>query len=288
MSQPGMQPEGAYRKGGARRGDLRRRDPRRRDLLGRAFPQGDWEEPYGRLNELYQWVEHGALRIVEWYLVDRVWKRRGARVLRAGAAAGVAAGAALPLLEVTGTVPDVGAWGYVALLGAAACVGADRYFGLTAGWMRDVATAQAVQRRLEALQYDWATESIREVLGPAEGTTGEAAERSLGVLRRFSEDVAEIVRDETTDWMTGFRAGPVPLQTQAVAARAAPRARQEEDGLARGGCPTANERFTLPPGTRPSMPRQRPPGSGPGGPAGPGGFGGPNGSGGPGGPPRFG
>ncbi|MBR7678469.1 SLATT domain-containing protein, partial [Streptomyces daliensis] len=75
-----MQPEGAYRKGGARRGDLRRRDPRRRDLLGRAFPQGDWEEPYGRLNELYQWVEHGALRIVEWYLVDRVWKRRGARV----------------------------------------------------------------------------------------------------------------------------------------------------------------------------------------------------------------
>ncbi|MBR7676173.1 hypothetical protein KDA82_24820, partial [Streptomyces daliensis] len=67
-----------------------------------------------------------------------------------------------------------------------------------------------------------------------------------------------------------------------------PRARQEEDGLARGGCPTANERFTLPPGTRPSMPRQRPPGSGPGGPAGPGGFGGPNGSGGPGGPPRFG
>jgi hypothetical protein len=91
-----MRPEGSsalgrFRRGGARTG--------RGDLLARAFPLGDWGEPAGRLDELYQWVEAGALRVVEWYLADRVWRRRTARALRVGTAAGVTAGAALPLLE---------------------------------------------------------------------------------------------------------------------------------------------------------------------------------------------
>ncbi|WP_046264292.1 SLATT domain-containing protein, partial [Streptomyces sp. WM6386] len=95
----------------------------------------------------------------------------------------------------------------LALLGAGACVAVDRFFGVTSGWIRDVATAQAVQRRLQVLQFDWASESVREVLGPAEGTAGEAADRCLGVLRRFSEDVTELVRVETADWMVEFRTG---------------------------------------------------------------------------------
>ncbi|MBD0708545.1 SLATT domain-containing protein [Streptomyces sp. CBMA291] len=41
--------------------------------------------------------------------------------------------------------------------------------------MRDVATAQAVQRRIQTLRFDWATECVREVLGPTEGTASEAA-----------------------------------------------------------------------------------------------------------------
>lgn len=36
------------------------------------------------------------------------------------------------------------------------------FFGVTFGWMRDVAIAQAVQRRLQAPQFDWASESVRE------------------------------------------------------------------------------------------------------------------------------
>ncbi|EST29589.1 SLATT domain-containing protein, partial [Streptomyces roseochromogenus] len=128
--------------------------------------------------------------------------------------------------------------------------GVDRFFGVTSGWMRDVATAQAVQRRLQALQFDWASESIREVLGPAEGTASEASERCLGVLRRFSEDITELVRTETTDWMVEFRTGTAPLGIQA-AVTYVPR----QDAAGSGG------RFPLPPanGTRPNMPRQRPP-----------------------------
>ncbi|MCB5178739.1 SLATT domain-containing protein [Streptomyces antimicrobicus] len=244
MSQPEMQPEGPPR------------DPREEssgrdaagDLTGRPFPLGDWGEPAERLDELYRRVEDDALRTAAWYLSDRAWKRRGARVLRAGAAAGAVTGATMPLLELTGLVAGASAYGYLALLLGAACLACDRFFGLTSGWMRDVATAQAVQRRLQTLQFDWASENVREVLGPTEGTASEAAERCLSVLRRFSEDVTELVRAETTDWMVEFRSGPTPLVMQSLGA-AAPRPEP-------GAHPS---RFPLPPGTRPNMPRQRPP-----------------------------
>ncbi|MEU7647672.1 SLATT domain-containing protein [Streptomyces huasconensis] len=249
MSQPEMQPEGVPPEGqgaGAGPGAAGRRLG---DLTGRAFPLGDWGEPAERLDELYRWVERGALETAEWYLTDRGWKRRGARLLRAGAALGAVGAGVLPLLDLAGAVSGVATWGFVSLLAGAACVGCDRFFGLTSGWMRDVATAQAVQRRLQALQFDWASESVREVLGPAEGTAGEAAERCLGVLRKFSEDVTELVRAETSDWMVEFRAGPVPLVMQAMVAPGSP----PREAHAVPG------RFPLPPGARPNMPRQRPP-----------------------------
>ncbi|MFJ9826677.1 SLATT domain-containing protein [Streptomyces sp. NPDC101160] len=236
---------GAGRRG--RNGD--RNGDRAPDLTGAPFPLGDWGEPAERLDELYRWVESNALRTAEWYLSDRVWKRRCARLLRVGTALGAIAGAALPLLDLARVADGLAGWGYLSLLLGAACLACDRYFGITSGWIRNVATAQAVQRRLQALQFDWASESVREVLGPTEGTASEAAERCLGILRRFSEDVTELVRAETTDWMVEFRSGPAPLALQAVGT--APGARPE------AGHPSG--RFPLPPGTRPNMPRQRPP-----------------------------
>jgi hypothetical protein len=225
-----------------------KRAPRRPDdLRGLPFPLGDWGEPAERLEELYRWAEEGALRTIDWYLADRVRKRRGARVLRGAAAVCATTGGALPLLDLAGAWHGAAGWGYVALLLAVGCVGMDRCFGLTAGWMRDMATAQAVQRRLEVLRFDWASESVREVLGPTEGTAAEAAERCLGVLRRFCEDIADLVRLETADWMVDFGAGAGPLRTQSVAPYGT-----------RGESPPG-ARVHLLPGGRPNMPRQRPP-----------------------------
>ncbi|MEU1014778.1 MULTISPECIES: SLATT domain-containing protein [unclassified Streptomyces] len=248
MSQPEMQPEGVPPEGQGAGAGAGADGRRLGDLAGRAFPAGDWGEPAVRLDELYRWVERSALETAQWYLTDRGHKRRGARLLRAGAALGGVGAGVLPLLDLAGAVAGVATWGFVALLAGVACVGCDRFFGLTSGWMRDVATAQAVQRRLQAFQFDWASESVREVLGPTDGTAGEAAERCLGVLRKFSEDLAELVRVETSDWMVEFRAGPVPLVMQAMVPGVPPREVHAVPG-----------RFPLPPGARPNMPRQRPP-----------------------------
>lgn len=245
MSQPDMFPEEAPREEPQRRALHHQHE----DLRALPFPLGDWGEPAERLEELYRWAEAGAQRTADWYLHDRLWKRRGARGLRAGAAVFTATGAALPLVELTGAADSVAVWGYLALLLAAVCVGSDRALGLTSGWMRDVATAQGVQRRVEALRFDWASESVREVLGPTEGTAAEAAERCLAILRRFCDDVADLVRMETADWMADFgaRAAAAPLRTQSTAW-----------WPARPDSPTTAPRPTHP-GTRPSMPRQRPP-----------------------------
>ncbi|MFQ6854518.1 SLATT domain-containing protein [Streptomyces sp. 35M1] len=278
MSQPDMQPEGPPRKesdagsgengaehsatgapvegrAGGRSGGRAGWRAGGRDLTGRPFPLGDWGEPAERLDELYRWVETGALDTADWYLNDRVWKRRAARALRMGTAAGVVAGAALPLLDLTGALSGSAGWGYLSLLLGAACMACDRYFGLTSGWIRNLATAQAVQRRLQVLQFDWASECVREMLGPTEGTASEATERCLGVLRRFSEDVTELVRSETADWMVEFRAGPAPMGMQALATGSA--GGRGEPGAVPG-------RFSMPSvAARPNMPRQRPPESPP-------------------------
>ncbi|WP_327290366.1 SLATT domain-containing protein [Streptomyces sp. NBC_01198] len=244
MSQPDMFPEEAPREEPERRALHHQQE----DLRPLPFPLGDWGEPAERLEELYRWAESGALRTADWYLRDRLWKRRGARALRCGATLFAAVGAALPLVELTGAGGATVAWGYLALLVATVCVAADRVLGLTAGWMRDVGTAQSVERRLEQLRFDWASESVREVLGPTEGTAAEAAERCLAILRRFCDDVADLVRMETADWMLDFgsRTSAPPLRTQSPA-----------------WSPTRPEPPFSPrlphPSTRPNMPRQRPP-----------------------------
>lgn len=226
-----------------------RSQPRRTDLSARQFPLGDWGEPAERLEELYRWSEERAVEAIDWYLRDRAWKRRCARSLRVLAALLTVGGVALPLLDLTATWPGASRWGYLLLALAGACLAADRAFGLTSGWMRDISTAQAMQRRLEAFQFDWASECVREVLGPTEGTAGEAAERCLGVLRRFCEDLSDMVRCETAEWMLEFRAAMTQLPTQAPGAWG---------GRSEGG-PGAQVRVLPAPGTRPTMPRQRPP-----------------------------
>ncbi|RKN39568.1 SLATT domain-containing protein [Streptomyces hoynatensis] len=217
---------------------------------GTHLPPGAWAEPGDRLGELYARAEAEALRSVAWYLSVRRRKRRAARALRLGTVLGAALGVALPLF-------GLGRPGHLALLGAAACLGCDRYLGVTSGWLRSVDTAQAIRRRLERLRYEWAA----ELLGPCDGLVGEAAERRLGVLRRFSEDVTELVRAETATWMREFGAPVGAAPPLAAAGQAAPGARPEPQAQE----PPARFRFPGDPHLRPSMPRQRPPESGPGG-----------------------
>ena len=105
---------------------------------------------------------------------------------------------------------------------------------------------ESVARELSPVFTD--LEPVQQQCAHITQEASEAAERCLGVLRRFSDDVTELVRAETADWMVEFRSGPAPLALQSV-------------GVVPARPETAHPsgRFPLPPGTRPNMPRQRPP-----------------------------
>jgi hypothetical protein len=75
--------------------------------------------------------------------------------------------------------PSRTAWGYVLPALAAACIGFDRFFGISSGWMRSMTTAQALERRLEQLQHDWAAECARTSAGrQGDGCRAPAGEGS--------------------------------------------------------------------------------------------------------------
>ncbi|MEU0458512.1 hypothetical protein ABZ322_37355, partial [Streptomyces sp. NPDC006129] len=76
MGQPEMQPEGPPQDG---RGEQAAR-LRPGDLTGRAFPHGDWGEPAARLDELYRWVERGALQTAAWNVSAAAIADRGREV----------------------------------------------------------------------------------------------------------------------------------------------------------------------------------------------------------------
>ena len=113
------------------RPDRRRR---RRDLGAGPFPtvaKEQWHDIESALAKLYRYAEGRAIEATDWYLQDKRGKRIWSRGLRLLAILLVTAGALQPLLDAAAPGPSRTAWGYVLLALAAACIGFDRFFGLS-------------------------------------------------------------------------------------------------------------------------------------------------------------
>ena len=121
----------------------------------------------------------------------------------------VIAGALQPVLDAAGPGRGEPAWGYVLLALAAACVG----FGLSSGWMRNITTAQALRRRLELLQDDWAVECAKAA---TRTVNGKQVLTRVGLLRAFADDAAVLMQQETSEWVTEFQSNLGQLETTAA------------------------------------------------------------------------
>lgn len=188
-----------------------RRGRRRPDLRAAPFAvpgDEDWQQPKAVLRGLFLDAQARAIEACDWYLADRVRRKAFSRRLR---------GLALVLATAGGLVPLVGAslekgvsgWGYVLIALAAVCVGFDRFLGLSSGWMRDMVTAQRIQRRLQEFQLDWT------VLSAAQAQEQAIDPRAyLEMLRGFYTDLSEIMMEETSEWVAEFQSGLNQLQSQ--------------------------------------------------------------------------
>ncbi|GAA2106218.1 SLATT domain-containing protein [Streptomyces synnematoformans] len=216
----------------ARTPDVRFGRGRHRDLRGRPFPGAALEpSPGGQrevLRELRAWAEREAEDTIEWYLHDKRLKRRGSRVISALTILLAVAGTLVPLASVVSGGPPQG-WGYVLLALAAGCKGFDHFFGLSSGWMRDIAAAQTLRAELNDFRLAWAAEQLRSPGAAGEdgagGAGGAAAaggaldpaalERRLALLTSLVEAVRRQVESETAEWLTEFRATAQQLQDHA-------------------------------------------------------------------------
>jgi conflict system pore-forming effector with SLATT domain len=192
------------------RPDRRRR---RRDLRAGPFPTAameQWHDTEAALTQLYRYAEGRAIDAIDWYLADKRGKRSWSRGLRLLAILLVIAGGLQPLLDAAAPGPSRTAWGYVLLAMAAACIGFDRFFGLSSGWMRSMTTAQALERRLGQLQYDWAAECARSA---ARTVDPKQAQNRLALLRASSDDMAALMQQETAEWVLEFQSNLLRLET---------------------------------------------------------------------------
>lgn len=200
-----------------RRAAARARE-RARELRSVPSPMvapADWHDPEIALQVLHRHAEAKALAGIDWYLRERRSKRRAARALRATAIVLAAAGVLQPL--ATGPATGRIQWGYLLLGLAAAAVVFDRYFGLSRAWMRCVLAAQRLQRRLEQFQDDWIAACASELIGNGRPSVSDR----LMLLRSFSGDVTEIVRQETAEWEQEFHATLRRLDSATAIASAA-------------------------------------------------------------------
>jgi hypothetical protein len=168
-----------------------------------------WQRPADALDTLRVWAEDEATRAIDWYLRDKATKRAGSRLLRAAAIVLAVGGAIAPLLSA-GQAATVTPWGYVLLAGAAGCAAFDHFFGLSASWMRDMATIRAVQGRLAAFRFDWAAATAEQALN----LERLDAQHRMELIRRFAADVTDLVNAETGNWMTEFQTNSGRLRSQ--------------------------------------------------------------------------
>jgi hypothetical protein len=148
-------------------------------------------------------VEGYALELRDWYLKDKRIQRARSRSLRAGAILFAGAGGLVPLLRAGTGTGNLG-WGYVLLAVAGVCLAFDRFFGVSAAWMRDISTAQALDGLLIRLQISLLQTSLI-------AETEERTKAIISVISEFTDKTIECVGTETMGWREDFVSGQAEL-----------------------------------------------------------------------------
>jgi hypothetical protein len=175
-----------------------------------------WTERGETIALLRTWAEDRATETITWYLRDKQAKRWGSRLLRAAAVLAAVTGGVLPLLAGTtgGINPNLG---YVFLATAAGCIAFDHYFGLSSGWMRDMAAVQALQGMLARFQLDWSRWQANRAgatANAAAATEIETVDSALELIDALVTGVARVTEAETSQWIAEFSTSIAALRQQ--------------------------------------------------------------------------
>jgi ABC-type multidrug transport system fused ATPase/permease subunit len=169
----------------------------------------DWSaaERVESLARLKAYVARHGANAVEYYQFAKKPKKRWAIWLRMAALLFAGAAGLIPILSQlfmteNGTPYVQPAWASVALALAAGALAIDRFFGFSSGWMRFMVTELKARRALDDFELEWeATRASWADTAPS----AEQVQDMIARATRFAGTVADIVRDETDQWMSEFR-----------------------------------------------------------------------------------
>lgn len=184
---------------------------------------GNAEEIQSSIVKLYQYAEKKAYDSISWYRVRKGRMAWNSRLLRFLAIILTSLGGLAPLISSIGLANEfvvnelplnimIGQFGYLFLGLAAACIGLDRFFGFSSGWMRYITTMMTIERALSDFRLDWAMMLAK---------TGEnqiTPDQVQLMLQRLKEFVAAIdghVEQETQIWVSEFRTNLVEIEKTA-------------------------------------------------------------------------
>lgn len=172
------------------------------------------------LGKLKAYVTRHAANAVEYYQFAKRPKKRWAIWLRMSALLFAGAAGLIPILsqlfvDEQGGLYIQPAWASVALALAAGALAIDRFFGFSSGWMRFMGTELKVRRALDDFELEWEASRV----GWSEHSpSAEQVQDMIGRATRFAGAVADIVRDETEQWMSEFREAIRQLDERSKAA----------------------------------------------------------------------
>ena len=176
------------------------------DLSKLCWKDADMENS---LSVLHQYVEDQAQKHIQWYWDKKRAKAHASMFLRFVAIILFVLGGLVPIVKATlpnavaARVPfDFGQSGYLLIGVAAGCMGLDRFFGYSTGWIRYVTTAMAIEKSLEEFRLEW-TRNMARMRGAA--PTPEELERLIQTCAAFSLAIKSQVEQETKAWVVEFQ-----------------------------------------------------------------------------------
>jgi hypothetical protein len=168
------------------------------------------------LRELRQYVEIEAQKQISWYYAKKTSKARMSMALRFISIVLFVLGGLVPIIKATlptstaAMLPfDFGQAGYLLIGVAAGCIGLDRYFGYSTGWIRYITTAMAIEKSLEEYRLEWTQQMAKARGNP---TTAEQLDQLIGICSKFSLTFKSHVEQETKAWVTEFQGNLAQLQ----------------------------------------------------------------------------
>lgn len=174
------------------------------ERFGQTVLELSWtpEDTLGSLEELFRVADELGESTAAYYLRKGSEKRFPSMALRAAAILFGGAGALVPLISNAGGW-DFAEWGYVGFAAAAACMGADRAFGTSTGWMRFMTSHLKLTQALMQYRFEWALQ-MADLASRSEPLAAEDISAAIGRSMHFTELVNQEVLRETDVWAKEF------------------------------------------------------------------------------------